>query len=113
MTLLINRLPGGAKKKRCEAMLNATARCDQPSLTMIGECKACSKQFCSTHRLPEDHTCGELESVKEAARQLNSDKLTRDSIAAGSNLHSAFVSSPLLVGFKLSDDVRYIDIASF
>lgn len=70
-------------------MLNTTARCDQPSLTMIGECKACTKQFCSTHRLPEDHTCGELASVKEAARQLNSDKLTKDSVAAGANLHSA------------------------
>lgn len=81
-------LPGGAKKKRCEAMLDATERCSQPSMTMIGECKACNKQYCSKHRLVEDHNCDNLDDVRAAARQQNSDRLNSDSVAAGSNLHS-------------------------
>jgi predicted nucleic acid binding AN1-type Zn finger protein len=33
------------------------------------ECKGCKKEFCSTHRLPEDHGCECMEKYKQGLKE--------------------------------------------
>ncbi|GAA5924292.1 hypothetical protein JCM10213_004545 [Rhodosporidiobolus nylandii] len=69
------RLRGGAPKKRCGFMLDATERCSQAAVRIVGDCKLCSKSFCAVHRLTEDHKCPNLDQCKEKAFNLNKTKL--------------------------------------
>lgn len=69
------RLRGGAPKKRCGFYLNATDRCSQAAVRIVGDCNLCKASFCSTHRLSEDHKCPNLASCKQAAFQQNKSKL--------------------------------------
>ncbi|ORY88896.1 hypothetical protein BCR35DRAFT_301262 [Leucosporidium creatinivorum] len=61
------RLRGGEKKKRCNCFITTTDRCSQASLRIVGDCSYCTKSFCGTHRLPEDHKCPNLQSCKQEA----------------------------------------------
>lgn len=47
------------------------------SVSMPFTCKFCGEQFCSDHRLPENHDCGDLEAYK-ADKQLEDDVITYD-----------------------------------
>lgn len=72
------RLRGGAPKKRCGCMLDATQRCSQAAVRIVGDCSACSSAFCGRHRLPEDHACPGLEGVKKMAHDRLASKLTAE-----------------------------------
>ncbi|GAA5821425.1 hypothetical protein JCM11251_004617 [Rhodosporidiobolus azoricus] len=72
------RLRGGAPKKRCAAMLNGTERCSQAAVRIVGDCTLCSKSFCGTHRLVEDHSCPNIDACKDAAFQRNKVKLEQE-----------------------------------
>ncbi|BGP38424.1 hypothetical protein JCM10450v2_002369 [Rhodotorula kratochvilovae] len=69
------RLRGGAPKKRCTAMLNATDRCSQAAVRIVGDCQLCQAAFCSRHRLAEDHHCPKLSDCREQAFLKNKTKL--------------------------------------
>ena len=38
-------------------------------------CNFCKQKFCAHHRLPEDHTCPNLESAKNKQKEINAKKL--------------------------------------
>lgn len=44
-------------------------------VTKVGHCKFCSKDYCSVHRLVEDHKCPEIKSCHQAAKDVNTNKL--------------------------------------
>lgn len=49
---------------------------------IIGSCKYCEANFCSLHRLPEQHACSHLEDVKKASFDKYSDKLLKEKCVA-------------------------------
>ena len=55
--------------KRCSC-----ADCKQ-KVALVGHCNHCSSDFCLKHRLPEDHSCAQMEAVKKQARDSNATKL--------------------------------------
>lgn len=71
------RLRGGGPKKRCQHAKNSVneSQCTQAALRLVGDCPHCTLQFCSRHRLPEDHACLNMTSCREAAFAKNKAKL--------------------------------------
>jgi len=49
---------------------------------IIGDCKFCELQFCSLHRLPEQHRCSHIVDVKKASFDRNSSKLLKEKCVA-------------------------------
>lgn len=41
-------------------------------------CSSCKEQFCSIHRMPEDHKCSEMESLRNKYKQLAKEKLEKE-----------------------------------
>lgn len=71
------RVRGGGPKKRCQHAKNSVnePQCSQAALRLVGDCPHCTLQFCSRHRLPEDHACLNMTSCREAAFAKNKAKL--------------------------------------
>jgi predicted nucleic acid binding AN1-type Zn finger protein len=46
--------------------------------SLIGHCSYCKKQYCSLHRLPEDHLCDNLQEIIEKQKNLLSEKLKKE-----------------------------------
>ncbi|KAL3895151.1 MAG: hypothetical protein SGCHY_004872 [Lobulomycetales sp.] len=68
----------GSKKKRCEWLVGEE-KCMARAAPIVGECRHCSKKFCSKHRLPEAHCCAGMaschsESMEKFAAKLLSEK---------------------------------------
>ncbi|AGO11974.1 AaceriAGR296Wp [[Ashbya] aceris (nom. inval.)] len=61
------------KRERCQF-----GKCVSSALKFIGECQFCDGQFCSRHRLMENHTCRGLRTCKEHMRRRNADKLAQE-----------------------------------
>ncbi|KAJ3115743.1 hypothetical protein HDU96_000074 [Phlyctochytrium bullatum] len=60
--------------------------CGSPAVKSVGTCRYCSSQFCSKHRLPEAHSCANLQTcVTEArdslAKRLISEKTVAQKVA--------------------------------
>ena len=70
-------LERGSKKKRC-----ASDGCVNKSLKLVGDCRWCQNSFCSKHRLPEAHACGNLMGCKEASAQILAKKLLNEKCVA-------------------------------
>lgn len=51
------------------------ANCNNASLRMIGSCQDCGGNFCSKHRLMENHCCAGLNNFKKIAFNRNASKL--------------------------------------
>lgn len=63
------------KKDRCHFQ-----KCSNTILKLIGDCQFCNGNFCSRHRIMENHSCGGLTSCKEQSHQKNADKLASEQI---------------------------------
>ncbi|OTA20138.1 hypothetical protein BTJ68_15090 [Hortaea werneckii EXF-2000] len=49
--------------------------CKKPSQRIFGDCSACTSQFCASHRIPEDHSCTSLQTIRDQAKASNTAKL--------------------------------------
>jgi len=58
------------KKNRCSC-------CQKKSATIVGDCKECGLKYCLVHRLPEDHKCPNMVSLKKNRFNQNRDTLIR------------------------------------
>ena len=65
------------KKRRC-----AVDHCSNKVVKVVGLCRYCQSQFCSRHRLPEDHACVNLVSCRQVAHERNSVKLLSERCVA-------------------------------
>lgn len=72
----VHRMSGGAPKKRCEHK-----DCSVPALRNLN-CSLCAGQFCSKHRLLEQHACSGLASCKDELRRANQVKLESERCVA-------------------------------
>ena len=71
-----HRIPGGALKKRCQQV-----DCTSPALRNLN-CSLCAGQFCSKHRLLEQHACSGLANCKDQLRRANQAKLESERCVA-------------------------------
>ena len=74
---LVLRLRGGAKKTKC-----GVEGCGDRVATIIGDCNYCKSQFCGKHRLPETHSCSNLQVCRDVAFMKNSEKLLSEKTIA-------------------------------
>lgn len=56
--------------------------CFDKVIKIVGDCKYCNSQFCSLHRLPEQHFCSQIGDLKKASFERNSDKLIKEKCVA-------------------------------
>lgn len=63
------------KKKKSKVPKCNFEDCNNPLSIIIGQCKWCNICYCSQHRLPESHLCKNLRDCKDAAYDLNENKL--------------------------------------
>ena len=68
---VVLRLRGGNKTPSHCARDDCT---DRPA-RIVGDCRYCSRSYCSRHRLPEDHACAKLANCRQQSYEKNSDKL--------------------------------------
>ena len=45
---------------------------------LIGNCKYCKECFCINHRLPEEHTCSNMEKMKSQEKDKMGKKLVNE-----------------------------------
>ncbi|KAJ1549875.1 hypothetical protein HK405_002037 [Cladochytrium tenue] len=60
----------------------AMGGCSSPAVKSVGTCRYCSSQFCSKHRLPEAHTCPNLQSCVASARDSLAKRLISEKTVA-------------------------------
>lgn len=58
------------------------ADCNSKPAPIIGLCRYCSKKFCSSHRLPEAHTCSHLSACKSNSLNTLSERLLNEKCVA-------------------------------
>ena len=68
-------------KKRCQ-FTEEGSQCNSAILRMVGQCPHCRSEFCASHRLPEHHSCTNLESCKQQAFEKNKAKLESERTVA-------------------------------
>jgi predicted nucleic acid binding AN1-type Zn finger protein len=71
---LVLRLRGGGK---C-----AFGDCKKRGVVIVGDCRFCTKNYCSNHRLPETHCCAQLASCKSQHFESNKEKLLKEKCVA-------------------------------
>ena len=49
--------------------------CFKRNALIVGDCKYCKKSFCLKHRLPECHSCQNLQACKDAHFEKNKNAL--------------------------------------
>ncbi|KAK0503145.1 hypothetical protein EDD18DRAFT_1136530 [Armillaria luteobubalina] len=69
-------------KKRCQFQINTSSQCNSAALRLVGECPHCLAQFCGAHRLPEHHSCNNLEDCRQQAFLKNKEKLESERTVA-------------------------------
>ncbi|KAJ7452530.1 hypothetical protein B0H11DRAFT_2010522 [Mycena galericulata] len=69
-------------KKRCQFQVNTDAQCNSAALRIVGQCALCRAQFCGDHRMPEHHSCNNLEDCRQQAFELNKSKLESERTVA-------------------------------
>ncbi|KAI9176159.1 hypothetical protein H9P43_006524 [Blastocladiella emersonii ATCC 22665] len=65
----------------------SATRCNLPGCSdkiarIVGDCRHCSSKFCSRHRLPEAHQCGNLDSCRKASHDQLAGKLMGEKCVA-------------------------------
>ena len=73
-------------KKKKKSQCKFSDCCDKISIT-IGACKWCSKSFCLKHRLPEAHLCNKFNDCKQAAIDINTNKIKQEEGFLQKKLH--------------------------
>ena len=68
---LVLRLRGGAGKRAACGHEGCTAR----PAPIVGDCSYCKGHFCSSHRLPEVHSCADMAACKAQAFARNAARL--------------------------------------
>lgn len=66
-------------KKRCA---HPSGGCTNRVVKIIGDCRFCQQQFCSTHRHVEAHECANIDACKQDHFQRNSAKLSNEKTVA-------------------------------
>ncbi|KAJ3088886.1 hypothetical protein HK102_007709 [Quaeritorhiza haematococci] len=66
---------GGAAKCSCGG-------CGDRAVKIIGDCRYCTKKFCSRHRLPEAHACPNMQSCRQDSINKNTNKLLGEKCVA-------------------------------
>ena len=51
--------------------LDADCKCTRQYAMIIGHCKYCVKKFCAKHRLPESHSCTNIDACKKEQFERN------------------------------------------
>jgi len=74
---LVLRLRGGAGKSKC-----AFSDCSQRPILLVGDCIYCNGKFCGSHRLPETHSCPNLQACRMEAFNKNKAKLEKEKCVA-------------------------------
>ncbi|KAF8078051.1 hypothetical protein FPV67DRAFT_1463924 [Lyophyllum atratum] len=69
-------------KKRCQFQIGTDEQCNSAALRIVGQCPHCRAQFCGTHRLPEHHSCTNLEDCRQQAFDRNKNKLESERTVA-------------------------------
>ncbi|KAK0240246.1 hypothetical protein EDD85DRAFT_824852 [Armillaria nabsnona] len=69
-------------KKRCQFQINTESQCNSAALRLVGACPHCLAQFCGAHRLPEHHSCNNLEDCRQQAFLKNKEKLESERTVA-------------------------------
>ncbi|KAJ7285956.1 nuclear protein, partial [Mycena rebaudengoi] len=65
-----------APKKRLPVTGSApTPNATSAALRIVGQCALCRAQFCGAHRMPEHHSCNDLEDCRKAAFDKNAASL--------------------------------------
>mmetsp|Transcript_56562 Transcript_56562/g.115811 ORF Transcript_56562/g.115811 Transcript_56562/m.115811 type:complete len:194 (+) Transcript_56562:518-1099(+) len=67
-----SRLRGGGKR-RCQH-----PGCREPYMAVAGDCLYCPLKLCSSHRLPEDHGCRNIQTCRQEAFNANFIRLTEE-----------------------------------
>mmetsp|Transcript_34162 Transcript_34162/g.53271 ORF Transcript_34162/g.53271 Transcript_34162/m.53271 type:complete len:181 (+) Transcript_34162:49-591(+) len=80
----VERLRGGGKRRQC-----SVDGCKQPIMPIAGACDFCPHNYCSNHRLPEDHKCLNLQSCRVEAYNSNFVKLSEGSAGVAVRPESA------------------------
>ncbi|KAJ7063193.1 hypothetical protein C8F01DRAFT_1131895 [Mycena amicta] len=64
-------------KKRCQfqANIDGSQQCHAAALRIVGECAMCRGKFCGDHRMPEHHSCNNLEDCRQQAFNRNKERL--------------------------------------
>jgi large subunit ribosomal protein L40e len=68
-----------SKKKDLKCKIN---ECFDKVSKMIGSCTYCQLSFCAKHRLPEAHSCQNLQTCRQESHQKNSSKLLNEKCVA-------------------------------
>lgn len=83
---LVLRLRGGAdsssstpnsKKNKC-----FLTDCHERVVKIVGTCRYCTNNFCGKHRLPESHTCENIQYCRQQSFEKNSSKLMGEKCVA-------------------------------
>jgi ubiquitin len=69
---LVLRLRGGGKSK---CTLDG---CAGKPILIVGDCKYCKGNYCSSHRLPETHACSGMDTCKQVRFDKNKSKLENE-----------------------------------
>ena len=68
---LVLRLRGGAvKAKKC-----CVEGCTDKVAKIVGQCRYCTAEYCTRHRLPEAHACKNLQTCRDQSFERNQSKL--------------------------------------
>jgi ubiquitin C len=52
--------------------------CVKKIAVIVGDCKFCQKKFCTQHRLPESHSCPNIQACRQQSFDKNKEKLLRE-----------------------------------
>jgi ubiquitin C len=52
--------------------------CVKKIALIVGDCKFCQKKFCAQHRLPEGHSCPNIQACRQQSFDKNKEKLLRE-----------------------------------
>ncbi|OIR58099.1 MAG: AN1-type zinc finger protein [Amphiamblys sp. WSBS2006] len=65
-----------------EKGLCSEAKCVKRVAKIIGQCRYCGCCFCSSHRLPESHSCTDLETCRAESFDKNTDRRMEEKCVA-------------------------------
>jgi hypothetical protein len=74
---VISTVPISIPKGRC-----AVENCPDRIAKIVGECRYCGQGYCSRHRLPESHSCDNLQCCRQESYEKNSSKLLNEKCVA-------------------------------
>jgi len=70
-TTLLLRMRSTANKCKVDS-------CPRKAALIIGDCKFCKKNYCAHHRLPETHSCSNIQDCRQQSFDKNKEKLQKE-----------------------------------